>query len=38
MVREIKARRMRCVGHVAHMGEVRGAYNTLVGRPEGRNH
>jgi hypothetical protein len=24
------------VGHVARMGEVRGAYNILVGRPEGR--
>jgi hypothetical protein len=35
-VRVIKARRMRWVGHVAHMGEVRGAYNILVGRPEGR--
>jgi hypothetical protein len=23
-------------GDVAHMGEVRGAYNILVGRPEGR--
>jgi hypothetical protein len=23
-------------GHVAHMGEVRDAYNILVGRPEGR--
>jgi ribosome biogenesis protein Nip4 len=23
-------------GHVEHMGEVRGAYNILVGRPEGR--
>jgi hypothetical protein len=32
----IKARRMRWAGHVAHMGEVRGAYNILVGRPEGR--
>jgi hypothetical protein len=27
---------MRWVGHVAHMGEVRGACNILVGRPEGR--
>jgi hypothetical protein len=26
---------MRWAWHVAHMGEVRGAYNTLVGRPEG---
>jgi hypothetical protein len=30
----IKASRMRWTGHVARMGEVRGAYNTLVGRPE----
>jgi hypothetical protein len=27
---------MRWAGHVACMGEVRGAYNILVGRPEGR--
>jgi PAS domain-containing protein len=32
----IKARRMRWVGHVACMGEVRDAYNILVQRPEGR--
>jgi hypothetical protein len=37
-VRVIKARRMRWTGHVACMGEVRGAYNILVGRPEGRRH
>jgi hypothetical protein len=36
IVRVIKARRMRWAGHVACMGEVRGAYNVLVGRPEGR--
>jgi hypothetical protein len=36
IVRVIKARRMRWAGHVALMGEVRGAYNILVGRPEGR--
>jgi hypothetical protein len=36
IVRVIKARRMRWAGHVARMGEVRGAYNILVGRPEGR--
>jgi hypothetical protein len=36
IVRVIKARRMRWVGHVALMGEVRGAYNILVGRLEGR--
>jgi hypothetical protein len=36
IIRLSKARRMRWAGHVAHMGEVRGAYNILVGRPEGR--
>jgi hypothetical protein len=36
IVRVIKARRMRWTEHVALMGEVRGAYNILVGRPEGR--
>jgi hypothetical protein len=36
IIRVIKARRMRWAGHVACMGEVRSAYNTLVGRPEGR--
>jgi hypothetical protein len=35
IIRVIKAR-MRWAGHVARMGEVRGAYNILVGRPEGR--
>jgi hypothetical protein len=35
IIRVIKARRMRWVGHVARMREVRGAYNILVGRPEG---
>jgi hypothetical protein len=36
IIRLTKARRMRWAGHVARMGEVRGAYNILVGRPEGR--
>jgi hypothetical protein len=36
IVRVIKTRRMRWAGHVARMGEVRGAYNIFVGRPEGR--
>jgi hypothetical protein len=36
IVRVIKARRMRWAGHVARMGEVRGAQNIFVGRPEGR--
>jgi hypothetical protein len=36
IVRVIKPRRMRWAGHVARMGEVRGAYNILVGRSDGR--
>jgi hypothetical protein len=31
----IKSRRMRCAGHVASMGEGRGLYRVLVGKPEG---
>jgi hypothetical protein len=34
IVRVIKSRRMRWAGHVARMGEGRGAYRVLVGRPE----
>jgi hypothetical protein len=36
IIRVIKVRRMRWAGHVARMVEVRGAYNILIGRPEGR--
>jgi hypothetical protein len=36
MIRVIKSRRMRWAGHVACMGEGRGAYRNLVGRPEVR--
>jgi hypothetical protein len=36
IIRVIKSRRMRWVGHVPCMGEKRGAYRILVGRPEGR--
>ena len=32
----IKSRRLRWAGHVARMGEGRGAYRILVGKPEGR--
>jgi hypothetical protein len=38
IVRVIKSRRMRWAGHVARMGEGRGVYRVLVGRPEGKNH
>jgi hypothetical protein len=36
IVRLIKSRRIRWAGHVAPMGEGRGAYRVLVGRPEGK--
>ena len=35
-MRVIKSRRMRWAGHVARMGEERGVYRFLVGKPEGR--
>jgi hypothetical protein len=34
IVKVIKSRRMRWMGHVARMGEGRGIYRVLVGRPE----
>ena len=36
IVRVIKSRRMRWAGHVARMGEERGVYRVLVGKPEGK--
>ena len=36
IVRVIKSRRMRWLGHVAHVVEERGVYRVLVGKPEGR--
>ena len=32
----IKSRRLRWAGHAAHMGERRGVYRVLVGKPEGK--
>jgi hypothetical protein len=36
IVRVIKSRRMRWAGHVALMGEGRGVYRVLVGKPEAK--
>ena len=36
IVRVIKSRRMRWAGHVACMGERRGIYRFLVGKPAGK--
>ena len=36
IVRMIKSRRKRWAGHVARMGERRGVYRVLVGKPEGK--
>jgi hypothetical protein len=36
IIQVIKSRRRRWAGHVARMGEGRGSYRILVGRPEGR--
>ena len=36
IVRVIKSRVMRWARHVARMGERRGAYRVLVGKPEGK--
>jgi len=36
IVRVIKSRRMRLVGHVADMGQVKGVYRVLVSRTESK--
>jgi hypothetical protein len=36
IIRQIKSRRMRWAGHVAHMGEEREVYRFLVGKPKGK--
>ena len=36
IVRVVKSRRMRWVGHVVCMGEERGVHRVLVGIPEGK--
>jgi hypothetical protein len=37
IVKQIKSRRMRCAGLVAHMGEKRKVYKVFMGKPEGKN-
>jgi len=37
IVQVIKSRRMRWAGYMARMGEERGVYRVLVGKPEGKN-
>jgi hypothetical protein len=36
IIRQVKSRRMRWAGHVAHMREERKVYKVLVGKPEGK--
>jgi hypothetical protein len=33
-IRVMESRKMSCAGHVARMGDWRGAYRVLVGRPD----
>ena len=37
-VRVIKSKRMRWAGHVACMGDRRGIFRILVGKPKGKRH
>jgi hypothetical protein len=36
IIRQVKSRRIRWAGHVAHMGEERKMYKVLAGKPEGK--
>jgi hypothetical protein len=38
IIRQIKSRRIRRVGHVAHIGEWRKLYRVLVRKPKGNGH
>jgi hypothetical protein len=38
IIRQIKSRRLRWVGHVAHMGEERNVYKSLIGNQKERGH
>jgi hypothetical protein len=37
IIRVIKSRKMKCVGHVVRMGLMRNAHNNLVGKSEGKS-
>jgi hypothetical protein len=36
IIRMLKSKRMRWVGHVAHIAEMTNAYKTVIGNPEGK--
>jgi hypothetical protein len=36
MIWDIKSRRLKCAGHVAHVGEKRNVYSVLVWKPDGK--
>jgi hypothetical protein len=36
IIRQIKSRRLRWVGHAARMGEESNVYRVLMGKPEGK--
>ena len=36
IIRNLKSRRLRWAGHIAHMNQSRNAYRVLVGKPEGK--
>jgi hypothetical protein len=38
MIRMIKLKRIRWVGHISRTGDMRSAYNISVGKAEGRGH
>jgi len=36
IIKATKSRRMRRIGHVAHMGQMRNVYKIVVRKPEGK--
>jgi hypothetical protein len=36
IIKVIKSRRIRLVGHVARIGDMRNVYKNFVGKPEGK--